>query len=84
MRRPSMRAMQGELRHPRLLPRACEPGGSTAIDKGRRITGMPKTNIQISTETRDQLTSEGNFGETYDKLIIRLLQELQKLRNGER
>ena len=41
---------------------------------------MAKTTIQISTETKDLLTSQGKMGETYDRLIERLLRELEELR----
>ncbi len=37
---------------------------------------MDKTNIQISKETRDDLAREGKFGESFDKVIQRLLKEL--------
>lgn len=43
---------------------------------------MPKTNIQIDKQTRDDLVTEGKFGETYDTLIQRLLKELAAWRNG--
>lgn len=45
-------------------------------------TGMPKTNIQISDETKTDLQAQGKMGETYDKVIKRLLTELAAWRKG--
>ncbi len=41
---------------------------------------MPKTNIQISPETKTKLIEQGRMGETYDILILRLIKELIELR----
>ena len=43
---------------------------------------MAKTTIQINTKTKALLQEEGKMGDTYDSLIIKLLNELHKLRNG--
>ena len=43
---------------------------------------MPKSNIQLDDKTKALLREEGKMGETFDQLIQRLLQELEKLRNG--
>lgn len=45
---------------------------------------MDKTTIQVSNETKDLLTAQGTMGETYDRLLQRLLRELAKLRNGKK
>ncbi len=44
---------------------------------------MAKTVIQVETDTRELLKEQGKMGETYDSLIVRLLAELEKLRNGK-
>jgi len=41
---------------------------------------MGHTTIKIKNETRDRLAGEGLFTESYDKVINRLLDELNELR----
>ena len=41
---------------------------------------MPKTNIQITKDTRAELQAQGKMGETYDDVIQRLIKELVELR----
>ena len=43
---------------------------------------MPKTNIQIDTQTWADLAKEGKFGESFDQVIKRLLIELAVWRKG--
>lgn len=43
---------------------------------------MDKTTIQLDEKTKALLTDQGTMGETYDALVIRLLSELERLRNG--
>lgn len=38
------------------------------------------TTIKIKNETRDRLTKEGKFGESYDQLLNKILDELIELR----
>ena len=45
---------------------------------------MAKTSIQVDKETRNLLSKEGKFGESFDTLLVRLLKELWLLRNGKK
>ena len=39
---------------------------------------MAKTTIQLEEETREKLSGLGKKGESYDKIIQRLMQEVKK------
>lgn len=44
------------------------------------MTENKKTSIQISVETKDRLNQLGLKGDTYDQIIIRLLEKASKKR----
>ena len=45
---------------------------------------MPKTSIQIDEKTRDLILEQGNMLDSYDTVLVRLLEELKSLRNGSK
>lgn len=41
------------------------------------------TTIQLSKDTRDQLKEIGKKGETYDEIILKLIQKNKSVKNNE-